>query len=279
MATVNFIPGVQLNEMFYDEIVKPILAQYFPGLTYSAALIGSGSDVLGFDTPRSMDHNWGPHLQLFLSPPDLDRYRDELRECLRQKLPRTFRDFSVNFSQPDLSDGGTQIMQTSKSGPVNHLVEVRTVQGFFLHALGVDPYMAIEPIGWLTIPEQALLEVTRGRVYHDGLNELEMIRARFAYYPRDVWLYRMAAQWQRISQEEPFVGRCGDLGDDIGSRLIAARLVHDLMRLGFLMAREYAPYSKWLGTAFARLGCAKELTPIFARALVANEWQGRSGFV
>jgi hypothetical protein len=186
MPTVNFIPGAQLNEMFYHEIVKPLLAQNLPGLTYSAALIGSGSDVLGFDTPRSMDHNWGPRLQLFLSPLDFDRYRDEIRECLRQRLPRTFRGFSVNFSQPDLSDGGTQQMQPIEPGPVNHLIEVRTIQGFLRRSLGVDPYATIEPIDWLTFSEQALLEVTRGKVYHDGLNELQAVRAKFAYYPRDV---------------------------------------------------------------------------------------------
>ncbi len=46
----QFIPGVQLNEMFYREAVAPILAGAFPDLRYSAALIGHGSDVLGFDS-------------------------------------------------------------------------------------------------------------------------------------------------------------------------------------------------------------------------------------
>ncbi len=272
---MEFMSGIQLNEMFYHEIVQPILAQNFPGLAHSAALIGNGSEVLGFDTARSMDHGWGPRLQLFLASPDLDRYREELRECLRQKLPRTFRGFSVNFSEPDLSDGGTQRMKPSESGPVNHLIEVRTIQGFFRRALGIDPHAEIAPIDWLTFPEQALLELTRGKIFHDGLNELETMRAKFAYYPRDVWLYRLASQWQRISQEEPFVGRCGDVGDDIGSRIIAARLVRDLMRLGFLIEKTYAPYSKWFGTAFARLDCAQQLTPILGCALAADEWQER----
>lgn len=30
----------------------------------------------------------------------------------------------------------------------------------------------------------------------------------------------------------------------------------------FLLEREYAPYSKWLGTAFSRLPCGAELIPI-----------------
>jgi len=33
--------------MFYREAVKPILNKDYPGLVYSAALLGSGSEVLG----------------------------------------------------------------------------------------------------------------------------------------------------------------------------------------------------------------------------------------
>jgi len=45
----HFIPGVELNELFYREVVAPIIASEFPNLRHSAALIGHGSDVLGFD--------------------------------------------------------------------------------------------------------------------------------------------------------------------------------------------------------------------------------------
>ena len=53
------------------------------------------------------------------------------------------------------------------------------------------------------------------------------------------------------------------------------RLVRDLMRLCFLMERQYAPYIKWFGTAFAQLDCAAQLVPVFARVLAANSWQDR----
>ncbi|MEP7294425.1 MAG: DUF4037 domain-containing protein, partial [Chloroflexota bacterium] len=84
-----------------------------------------------------------------------------------------------------------------------------------------------------------------------------------------------ASGWMRISQEEPFVGRTGDVGDELGSRVIAARLVRDLMLLGFLMERVYAPYSKWFGTGFSRLACAPTLTPIFHRVFAAESWRER----
>jgi hypothetical protein len=49
--------------------------------------------------------------------------------------------------------------------------------------------------------------------------------------------------------------------------VLVARLVHDLMRLCFLLERRYAPYPKWLGTAFARLEVAATIGPLLAAAL------------
>ena len=98
---------------------------------------------------------------------------------------------------------------------------------------------------------------------------------RFACYPHDVWLYLLAAGWQRLGQEEHLMGRAGLVGDEIGSELIGARLVRDVMRLCFLMERQYAPYPKWFGTAFRRLACADTLEPILQQALSARTWQER----
>lgn len=44
--------------------------------------------------------------------------------------------------------------------------------------------------------------------------------------------------------------RCSECGDEIGSKLICARIAERLMRVCFLCTNTYAPYSKWFGTAF-----------------------------
>jgi hypothetical protein len=125
------------------------------------------------------------------------------------------------------------------------------------------------------VPQQKLLEVTAGRVFHDGLGELASVRSKLTWFPPDIWRYILAAQWTRISQQEAFVGRAGEVGDDLGSALVAAALVRDLMGLCFLIERRYAPYSKWFGTAFAELGCAPRLLPHFQEILRAGSWQER----
>jgi hypothetical protein len=65
----------------------------------------------------------------------------------------------------------------------------------------------------------------------------------------------------------------------LGSRLIAARLVRDIMRLCFLMERKYCPYIKWFGSAFSQLESSKELLPILTGVLKAHTWQEREEFL
>ena len=268
----KFILGLELSELFYQEAVRPILDLEFPDLKYSAGLIGPGSEVLGLDTPQSTDHHWGPRMLLFLSENNYRNHRDRIWTVLGERLPYKFRGYSTNFAKPDKY--GVQLLEEIESGPVNHRVDIWTIISFFKRYLDFDPFKEIKISDWLTFPEQKLLAITKGKIFHDdlGLNE---IRREFKYYPRDVWLYLLSSQWMRIAQEEAFVGRCGDLGDELGSRIIASRLVRRLMKLCFLIEKEYAPYSKWFGTAFARLRSSERLMPIFDKVLAAESWKER----
>lgn len=271
----DFIPGLELCGLYYEEAVRPILTEFDPELVYSAALIGPGSDVLGFDTSMSSDHYWGPRLLLFLA--EDETRQDAIQHSLGEKLPVSFRGFSTHYGPPD--DKGVRLAQPVETGPVDPLIQLTTVADFFDFYLGIDPRQPLHPRDWLTLPEQKLLSVTGGRVYHDGLGELTLVRERLSYYPKDVWLYLMAAQWARISEEEAFVGRAGGVGDELGSRVIAARLVQGMMKLCFLLERQYAPYSKWFGTAFARLECAPVMLRLFHLILDAVEWQEREQYL
>jgi hypothetical protein len=269
----DFIPGLELNRMFYAEAVRPIMAARFPALRYSAALIGYGSDVLGYDSPRSTDHEWGPRLLLFLDDEDHAAFAKPVSQALSESLAPTFRGYSTSFSEPDRN--GVRMSESAGPGHVRHHVDIFTPGGFLRMMTGIEPGHAPSITEWLLFSEQKLLEITSGVVYHDGLGGLGPIREMLAYYPREVWLYLLSAQWVWIAQEVHFMSRCGEAGDDLGSRLVVARLVRAVMRLCFLMERKYAPYIKWLGTAFARLACGPELSEIFARAMSSNSWQER----
>jgi hypothetical protein len=45
------------------------------------------------------------------------------------------------------------------------------------------------------------------------------------------------------------------------------------------MERRYAPYSKWFGTAFHQLDCAKELHLVFMQILQSPDWNTRQEFL
>jgi hypothetical protein len=153
-------------------------------------------------------------------------------------------------------------------------VAVLTLRGFWLDQLNFDLEQPLEPADWLTFSQQRLRCLTTGPVYHDGIG-LNDVRARFNYYPRDVWLYLLAAGWARLGQEEHLMGRAGLAGDELGSALIGARLVRDVMRLCFFMERRYAPYPKWFGSAFRQLTLAAALEPSLTGAVQGRTWQER----
>ena len=269
----KFIPGLKLCKLFYQKEVRPILNRDFPNLRHSAALIGWGSEVLGFDTALSRDHHWGPRVLLFLSDQEYPKLRDRISRSLSSNLPYEFMGYSTNFSEPE--PNGVRHPIKIKSGPVNHMVTTFTLKSFFEARLGFDPAEKIEVTDWLTVPQQRLLEVVSGEVYHDGLGQLRDIRAKLRFYPKDVWLYMLAAQWTRVSQEEAFVGRAGDAGDELGSRVLAGGMVSELMKLAFLLEKQYTPYSKWLGTAFNKLEIAAKLGPVLQEVLAAKTWKAR----
>ncbi len=265
----DFLPGIELCRAFYTEAVAPILRTASPGLVHSAALLGPGSDVLGYDSPRSTDHDWGPRVLLFVSARDAATRADELDGLLGRELPSRFRGRSTGYGPP--GPDGSRLPDRAGHRPVAHRVEVHDLGRWLQKALGFDPRGGIRTADWLLTPSQTLLEVTAGAVFHDGLGELDPVRKALGWYPRDVWLYLLASQWRRIEQEEPFAARCAEAGDDLGARLVAARLVRDLMRLAFLVERRYAPYTKWLGSAFARLEIGPALGPILQAALDASD--------
>lgn len=159
----------------------------FPGLRHGAARLEAGSEVLGFDTPVSVDHGWGPHVTLFVSTPEwTPELAAEVRRVMADELPFEFRGYPTHFTQP------WSVMTPTTERPINHGIRLADAAG-----------------------------------------------------------------------------------DEVGSLVITGRLVRDVMRLGFLMERQYAPYAKWFGSAFARLACAPRLLPPLRTALTAPTWQER----
>lgn len=266
-VTTPFVPGLRLCGQFYAEAVRPLIDDACPGLRYAAARVGPGSDVLGFDTERSTDHDWGPRLDVFLDPDDLARHSDRLSHLLGDRLPRRFRGYSTHFVPPD----ARVRVPADTDGPVAHLVRFTDVGSWCAGHLGFDPRAGVGLLDWLGTPGQRFAEVTGGAVFRDDTGALTAVRRAVHWYPDDVWRFVLAAQWTRIAQEEAFVGRAAEAGDEVGARVTTARLARDVSRLCLLLGRRHTPYQKWLGSAVATLPEATGVVAALRRAVRAGD--------
>jgi hypothetical protein len=193
-----------------------------------------------------------------------------MREMFSHELPLKYCGFPTNQFQ------GCWGMEEIEKGPVNHWIEIETVQSFFNRDVDWD---CKNPPGlheWLSFTEQGLCELTSGEIFHDGIGEITVARKWISYYPDEIWSFKMWCLWSAIAEEDAFVGRCNDLEDSIGERLITCRIVNKLMKLCFLLERRYYPYSKWFGTAFKKLDCGQRLLIVINRIMQANDFTERN---
>ncbi len=253
--------GIELAHSFFVTQVQPIMAASFPALGYVAARLGSGSDVLGFDDDMSRDHDFGCRLTLLVDDDALDRVA-LVDEALERELPNECTGHPTRFA-------------TSWDARHRHKVEVASVNGFAASRLGLDPSTELDAVGWLCLTGQSVLEVVGGPVFHDTATTYEPLRQQLAWYPDDVWRYVLGAAWTRLGQELPFVGRAAERGDELGSRVISARLARDLIHLAYLINRVWSPYPKWAGTVLAQLPDGPDLIVALGKATGADDWRLR----
>ncbi len=275
---MDFIPGLELSESFYFDIIKPLLQKNYPKLRFAAALLGRGSEVQGFDDITSTDHHWGVRLLLFLENKDFEYQKAALNLFFRKNLPFEFKGHSINWTPPNLNDNNNQFPEHKSEGDINHRVEIFTVSRYLFDTLGIDS-TDLSDIDWLLLPEQRLREITAGKVFEDSVGALTNARKTLSYFPHNVWLYKILTQWNKIAEEMPFPGRIGMQNDTFGAQIETSRLIRYAMVLCFILEKKYIPYPKWFGRAFSELKLSRKLTPIFQMALNEFNFKKRDEFL
>jgi hypothetical protein len=79
----------------------------------------------------------------------------------------------------------------------------------------------------------------------------------------------IVVQLSKIGQDVAFVGRTSIVDDHLGSQLLVASLVKDMMKLCFLIEKKYYPYNKWFGTAFKAMNST--IGSLFERVILNRE--------
>jgi len=250
--------GGALALAYFRDVVQPILDARWAGMPYAAARLGSGSDVLGYDDLVSRDHDWGLRLNL-LVPRELTAGVDA---ALENDLPNAFQGHPVRFA-------------TTWDPAVRHRVQVEDVTTFVRSRTGLDLSASWSLADWLSLTGQAVLEVTGGAVFEDNAGDLSGARRRLEWYPDDLWRYVVATDWAAIGQELPFVARTAGREDDLGSRLIASRLVATAIHLAHLLERRWQPYPKWAAHSLIQLPRASVVEGPLRDGVETGDWTSR----
>lgn len=241
----SVVKGLDLAETFYFEVIRPVIP-----VPHSACLIGEGSEVLGYDTERSTDHEWGPRLQLFVAADDVE----PMRGLIDAALPDSHRGYPTRWF-------------SLSTGQVDHHIEVSTTENWLTTKLPTIVTDDPDPADWLATPQQHLLQLTAGAVFHDDLGVITRVRTSYRWYPTDVWRWMIASQWHLIANTEPLIGRTVETGDHRGAMILTGRLCRLIMEMAFLQERRYRPYAKWFGRAFRDLDADRVLGPLLDAAL------------
>ena len=232
--------GLELSRAYFESHGLPMLKEQFSEVMpfLSAGLVGSGSEVLGYDDEISEDHDFEPGFCMLLPGEDIiDRRTAFLLERAYAKLPKEFMGY-----------------QRSMIGPVGGARHgVLRMDEFFQEKIG-SPDGILSVGQWLSLPEQTLAEVTGGEVFFDGLGEVTKIRERLKYYPEDIRLKKLAGELLIMAQSGQYnYQRCLKHGEKGAAQLAAIEFAKSTMHTVFLLNHVYEPYYKWSFRAMREL--------------------------
>lgn len=229
--------GLELARCYFDQVVYPAFNSEVPELMESMAfgLVGPGSECLGLDDEISRDHDWGPRVCIWVSE-DLYRQSGINLQELYNSLEYPF----LGYPPPK---------RLNPSGRRDGILSVRR---FYLEHLGRETPPE-EPEDWLLLPEESLSLCTGGEIFRDCPGDISTMRkALLNYYPRDVWLKKIAGHCMAAGRHGQYdLGRALMRRDKPAADYHKSRFTWHIAALGHLARRKYRPWGKWI---FRNLG-------------------------
>lgn len=247
--------GLELSKRYY-QAHRDSLESAFPELMKRVAvgMVGPGSECLGFDDSHSRDHDWGPSFCLWMTDEDYAKYGKELHS------------FYLNLEQECDGFAG-RVASKGEQGRVG----VMPISFFYRRYTGLQH--PPENLGEWDILANNLALCTNGEVFSDPLGEFSAWRiALQEYYPEDIRRKQIADCCIKAGQAGQYNWQRGIMRKDAYVMNQAKmQFVSEVMTLGFLLNKSYAPYFKWLFQGFSRLPLlGEELAPQLDMLLRSN---------
>ncbi|MCA9986576.1 MAG: DUF4037 domain-containing protein [Anaerolineales bacterium] len=252
---------IDISRQFFEEIVLPILQTHFPQETAQTAfgVFGYGSEALRLDDEYSRDHHWGLRIDALMPREVFASRRAEMLNVLAENLPSSYQGHSLR--EGHLVGAGL--------APDN-------LEDFLLRTIGLNqaPQNHAE---WLQIPEEDIIHVVNGEVWHDPAGDFTQVRQVFAgYYPEPVRLRRIAHWCRFFSGMGTYALKRAILRDnDFYATTRFSNAIRLGIQLAFLLDKQYFPYDKWLMRYFARLPrLAGPMVPLVEEAVqLSTAWE------
>lgn len=241
-----------------------MIAERFPEIADQTAvgLVGYGSECFGFDDEISKDHDYGPSFCIWLPQEVYIKYGKKMQEAY-DSLPKEFMGC------------GARVEEAQGKGRVG----VLCLEDFYLEILGRADVPHTEQ-EWFSLSESALATATNGAVFADPWGKFTGIReGLLAYYPREVWLKKLAESLARAAQAGQYnYARAMKRGERIAAELALTEFVKEAMQTVYLLNKKYTPFYKWMHRGMKELTVCSEigdmLTLLYQIPDPAAAWEG-----
>ena len=229
---------LDISREFFNQEVLPVLKAEFPEETarITFGLFGHGSEALKMDDQYSADHHFGLRIDA-LMPDDIFNRREEIMQVVGEKMPSSFK--------------GYELGESTRAGAG---IAPDNLKLFLQRTIGIDhPPETNEE--WLNLPEEDIIHLTNGEIWHDPSGEFTAIRNRLLeYYPDEVWYRRMAHWCRYYSGMGSYAHKRALLRDnEIFAAIAFGKTIRWGIQLAFMLDRTYYPYDKWVYTFFKQL--------------------------
>lgn len=230
--------GLQISKEFYREFGEKMIKEKFSAYESKIAvgLVGQGSECFGFDDELSKDHDFGAGFCLWVT----DEVYSEIGEQLQveyDKLPKEYK--------------GIKRISTHNT---NKRVGIFKIKEFYKSLIMFED-VPITNDEWLYLEDYQLAQATNGEIFRDDLGEFTRIReGLLKYYPVEVLAKKIVNKAHLVSQTGQYnFERVLKRGDLVTSSIILSDFIMNVMQLGFLLNRKYAPFYKWTYKSFCEL--------------------------
>lgn len=230
---------IDISHDFFDQIVVPILEENYPNefAQMTCGVFGLGSEALRLDDEYSRDHHWGIRIDALMPEDVFANKREAILETLSANIPSTFQGHEL----------GEGLVAGAGMAP-------DILPGFLARTIGIGhPPESYEE--WLAIPEEDIIHVVNGEVWHDPLGQFMAIRQKLeGYYPEPVRLRRMAHWCRYFSGMGTYALKRAILRDnEMFASTAFGKTIRWGVQLAFMLDKQYFPYDKWLYDLFKRL--------------------------